>query len=171
VVPDVTPIEEGFGSELTGVTDSDETAKASEGTKASTEDREMGSQPAPEPPEEAVSSPTAETRAHDDDAENTLDNRDVLSRPSVDAVSPSGDEPSLEQNTEVMDVSADVTTPEPDGLERADDPVDEPIDDSVMDVDGTVDAESLKEEEDDHVLSPPATASRRRESEPSSAEI
>ncbi|KIM90840.1 hypothetical protein PILCRDRAFT_811329 [Piloderma croceum F 1598] len=165
VIPDVTPVEEGFGSELTGVTDSDEAAKASGGTKASTEDREMESQPAPKPPEEAVSSLTEETRAPDD-AENTLDNSNILSRPSVDAASPSGDEAPLEQNTEVVDVSADVTTPEPDGLERVDEsPVDEPVDDNVMDVDGTVDAESLKEEEEDHVLSPPATASsRRRES-------
>jgi hypothetical protein len=171
VIPDVTPVEEGFDSELTGVTDSDEAAKAS-GTKASTEDREMESQPAPEPLEEAVSSPTDETRAPDD-AENTLDNSNVLSRSSVDAASPSGDEAPLEQDTEVVDVSADVTTPEPDGLEQVDEtPVNEPVDDSVMDVDGTVDAESLKEEEDDHVLSPPATASsRRRESEPSSADI
>jgi hypothetical protein len=172
VIPDVTPVEEGYGSELTGVTGSDEAAKASGETKASTEDREMESQPAPEPPEEAVSSPTEETRAPDV-TENTLDNNDVLSWPSVGAASPGGDEAPLEQDTEVMDVSADVTTPEPDGLEQADEtPVDEPVDDSVMDVDGTVDAESLKEEEVDHVLLPSAIASsRRRESELSSADI
>jgi len=171
VIPDVTPVEEGYGSELTGVTGFDEAARTSGEVKASTEDREMESQPVPEPPEEAVSSPTEETRAPDD-TENTLDNNGVLSWPSVDAASPSGDEAPLEQDTEVMDVSADVTTPEPDGLEQADEtPVDEPVD-SVMDVDGTANAESLKEEEEDHVLLPSATASsRRRESKLSSAVI
>ena len=156
---------------MTGVTDSDEAAKASRETKASTED-EMESQPAPEAQEEAVSFPAEETSAPDD-AEDTLDNSDVPPMSSVDGASSSGDEAPLEQDTDVMDVSADVTTPEPDGLEAAEDPpADEPADGSVMDVDGTADPESPREEDDDRVLSPPAMASsRRRESEPFSLDI
>jgi bromodomain-containing protein 8 len=162
--PDVTPVEESFGSDLTGVTDSDEAAKASGATKTASEDGETESQPAPESPEETVSLPVEEVGTPED-AENIPNDSDITPLPSVNVASPSVDEAASEQDPDVLDTSADLQMPERDPSEPAEEPTaDEQTDGSVMDVDGTVDAESPKEEEDDHVLSPPPTTSRRRES-------
>jgi hypothetical protein len=166
VPPDVTPIEEAFGSDLTGVTDSDEAAKGSDETKASSEDGEIESRPPPEVSEEAVSPPNEEAGA-----ESIPNNSDIPPLPSVDTPTPSVYEAPLEQNEESKDTYVEISIPERDISEPEDEPpADEQTDGSVMDVDGTVDAQSPKEEED-HVSSPPVSTTRRRESDSFSSNV
>lgn len=154
---DITPVEEVFGSDLTGVTDSDGAEKESRENKTWSEGGDIEFQPVPDVPEEAVSLLIEDASARED-AEKILNIPRLL---SVDAASPSVNEAPLQQDVEILDRSVDVLTPERDASEPP--PADEQTDGSTMDVDDTVDAESPKE--DDRGLSPLAlNTSSRRES-------
>jgi hypothetical protein len=142
--------------------------KESEETKPSPQDAEMESQPALDDSEEAFSLPPDEGDVPEE-PEYKPNDSDIPPLSSVDAASPTIDETPLEQDPEVLDTSTDVPTPDRDVSEPAEEaPADEQTDGSVMEVDGTTDAESPKEEEDDRIVSPPAPSpasspSRRRE--------
>ena len=133
----------------------------------------MESQAPPGVPEEAVVLPVENSGVPKDD---TQKDQDISPLPHINVASPSIDEVSPEQVAEALGISSDVSIPERDASElREELAADEQTDGSVMDVDGTVDAESPKEDDDDddddddvddnRVFSPPATTtSRRRES-------
>ena len=169
-VPDVTPVEEGFGSDLTGVTDSDEVVKESGETNPSPENAEMESQRVSEALGERISLPAKEVS---EDAADISDSGNIPPLPSFDVASPSIDGAPHEQDPEVMETYADVLTPQRETSILAEElPADEQTDGSVVDVDVNADAESPKEEESDRVASPPVrSTSRRQEGESLAADI
>lgn len=150
-MPDVTRVDEGFGSDLSGITDSDEAPKA---TKTPTENGESLS--AVDVDIVAISPEEVLVPEDEEFADDTV----VPADSSLDATRPNADEAALDQDPETIHITADEKEADVESPEHTEGtPAEDDTDGSVVDIDVSGDAEG------DRSPSPPAQAtSTRRES-------